>query len=174
MGVALQVAAGGVINADMADKVAVRLDDVSTAVAASATVNLPNITLDAVDEAFMVVMTTDATAGQLTLTLEHDEDDTLTFVAVEDGLYVGGERAINGPSTSLVLDMSVAENQNTIIIGVVGTARQVDSVTGVLIQQLRVPFRLVATTDGSWNGTAVDLVGISGHKAHNPGPKPGA
>ena len=176
--VPVQVLPGGVLNATShAVQMAGRTALAQTAVGASAVdVDLDAMDVTAQDQCAMFVVHTDATAGELTVVLVHDSDGVGTLVAVEDGLVKGGDVDVNDNQgvTSMTLDMADTANQGTILVGIAPTAAERTSPNGTLVQQLQTPFNLRVSTDGAWHGPAIDVVGLTGCKRHQPGAKPGA
>jgi hypothetical protein len=168
--VPLQVAAAGSVTHEKAWMCEVRLSSTSVAVAASATdVSGTSVAMLPEDESYTYVLSHDATAGQITIELEHDDLIAGPYAKLtNDAVIYGGERK-TVPVGQLVIDASDADNQGSIIVAVSPSARQLDA-NGNLIDDLKENFRLVYTTDGAWNGTAVEEIGLACHRHHIPGP----
>lgn len=180
--VPIQYSPGGAVNEDMSTKVRVALDHTQVALAGSATDTVvADGTVAATEDAILFVLDTDATAGTLTLELAHNTDGAGTYVKLDQALVRGGDVDVSGvaandsnaPQDSLVLDMTVASNQGTLLVGVASTAAE-RTTSNDLIKQLLADYRLLATTDAGYNGTTVDVVVIAGMKRHVPGARIGA
>lgn len=165
--VSLQVGAAGAYSATAAHHAEVRLNQTANAVALSATDDLgAAITADGDDEAFVYLLSHNGTAGSLTIELFHCETFGGTYRHVnEDALMKLGENS-TVPTGSLVLDVSLAANQGTIIVAVCAGARETSG--GAFVANLLKNHRLAYTTDASWNGTSIDEVGLGMHYHHQP------
>lgn len=184
MSVALQVLPAGAYQEEKALMVRIAQSSTDVAVAASATdVQGTEREVAGTAQSFMYLLTTDATAGQLTIDLYHADALAGTYTQVtDDALIRGGDRPViagsnpanrdEAPVASIVLDMSVAANQGTIIVSVSPSGRELDT-AGNLVSQLKLAHRLFYTTDGSWNGTTVSEIGLEAHKENMPGPDAG-
>lgn len=180
--IAVQVLPGGAINQDMSTKVRINLDHAQVALAGSATDTvLADGDVAPTEDAILFLLDTDATAGGLTLELAHDTDGAGTYVKLDQALVLGGDIDVagnapndsNAPQDSLVLDMSETANQGTVIVGIAATAAE-RTANDTLIKQLLADYRLLATTDGSYNGTTVEVIAVAGMKRHVPGARIGA
>lgn len=169
MAVPLQVAAAGAYSMTKDHSFEVRLAETATAVGASATdVQGAENEAQAQDQSFVYVLSHDATAGQITIELQHADALAGTYTKLtNDAVIHLGERK-TAPVAALVLDASLAENQGTILVGVSASGRELSG--GQFVSSLKPAHRLVYTTDGSWNGTSINEIGISGAHRHQPGP----
>lgn len=160
MSVALQHGTGGAYTDEFSLHKIVRLDSADVAVGASAVqVNGAEHGVVGTDEAFMYVLTTDATAGELTIELAHADAVAGTYTVVNcDALILGGADVSDGvPQDSLVLDMSLAENQGTIMVWISPNGQENN---GALVSEVKPAHRLYYSTDGAYNGTTISEIGI--------------
>ena len=170
MAVALQVAAGGAYSEEKAHVTRIGQTSTDVSVGVSADVNGTNFAVTGTAESFLYILTTDATAGSLTITLEHADTIGGTYTTVTDDAVILGGDVETVPTGSLVLDMSQSANQGTILVAVSPSAREL--LNNDLVSLLKAAHRLNYVTDGSWNGTTVTEIGLEGHKHHMPGPQP--
>lgn len=157
--VSLQVGAAGAYSMSLWHKFVTRFSDVANALAASATDDAGAAhQSNYLDEAFLYILSTDATAGQLTIKLEHADTTGGPWTQCnKDALMLLGENT-EICEDELVLDMSQAVNQGTLLVTVCAPAREESS--GAFVSNLKAAHRLTYTTDGSWNGTEVREIGV--------------
>ena len=166
--VGIQVAAANAYHCTPNHCAVVRLDETANAVAASATQDVgAEVQADPQDEGFLFLVSHDGTAGLLTIELQHSDVTSTGFTDVNaDALMLLGLND-NVHEASLVLDVSEAANQGTLLIAVSGSAREVDA-NGQIVSPLKEFMRLVYTTDGSWDGTSVNEIGLGMFYHHQP------
>lgn len=166
--VGIQVAAASAYHCTPRHNAVVRLDETANAVAASATQDVgAEVQANPQDEGFLFIVSHDGTAGLLTIELQHSDVSGSGFTDVNaDALMLLG---LNSEihAAALALDVSDAVNQGSLLIAVSGSAREVDA-NGQIVSPLKEFIRLVYTTDGSWNGTSVNEIGLGMFYHHQP------
>ena len=168
--VPLQVGRAGAYHKAKEHGARVNFSSTDVAVAASATDEAGTThEVDGQDLECVYVLTTDATAGQLTINVDHADVLAGTYTRMTDDavMKLGENQEI--PVDSLVLDMSVAANQGTILVTLNASARELSG--GAFVSELKPAQRLSYTTDGSWNGTTISEIKLGMYK-HIPSGQP--
>lgn len=168
--VSLQVNPAGAYPVMSPHKWAVRLAETANAVAAAAVDDEGTaVTATQDDLGFMYILSHDATAGLLTIKLFHADTFGGTYRQVtNDALQLLGENN-EVVEDELVLDCSLAANQGTILVGVAPSARELSG--GAFVSNLLVHHKLAYSTDGAWNGTSINEIGMAQYK-HLPSGDP--
>jgi hypothetical protein len=174
--VALQVGAGGALNAPGAPRLRnMAFQNTALPNGVNADVDITGtITIPAEVEGIALMVTHDATVGLLTLELQHDQDGGSNFVDVVGGVLIvdeANEQIFYGESDSSQ-QVDVASIGLSFVVGVAATAREVSSPNNTLVRQLTNRIRYRATTDGTWNGTEADVHVVGYAKRHQPGQGP--
>jgi len=159
MAVGIQYGVGGAYTDEFSAHKVVRFDETAVAVGVSA-VAVPGTAIEAqgTDEAFAYFITTDATAGVLTVNLEHADLLAGPYTVVNECALIPGGDICDVPQSPLVLDMSLVENQGTLMVWISPNGQE--NLNGVLVDEVKLAHRLAYTTDAAYNGTAINEIGI--------------
>lgn len=163
--VPVQAGAGGALGRDKTGMLKNKGHE-NIAVGASATVQSAALSIEAEIESLTYMLSTDATVGLLTIQVQHDPGSGM--VDTLDGTLVLDDQTTNSVLFGDSVQVDLADVGSDIVIGVSPSAQERNA-DGTLLRQLQNSVRLELTTDGTWNGTEVDLMAVGGHKRHMPG-----